>query len=311
MSFNIETMDAGTLNNCLENFYTRAKTHYGKPYTRTTLVGIRASINRYIQTLPIGTVFSVLKSAAFSSSNEILERLGESDKGRERATIKKCLTSEDISKLMLSGVLSNCNALSVVRKVWFDLTLHFGIKGKEAIRTLTKDSFILETDENGLTYYRLNAEKERPKIETFSEMHDWHWSVRMYEVQDSPHCPVRNMSLYISKLGHVHDDFFQRPVEPRQATFWYLGPMGHNTILKMMADISLSAGLSIQYTNICLKATIAKMLFEQQALDEDSLISLYSKSKGSHLVSFPSDKLRQYSYILHNLFYSQLYDYDN
>ncbi|XP_021368180.1 uncharacterized protein LOC110459952 isoform X2 [Mizuhopecten yessoensis] len=313
MSNNIETMDAVTLNNSLEHFYAGASTRDGKPYTRSTLVGIRASMNRYMQTLPLGNVYSVLKSDAFASSNAVLERLCDRDKGRERITIKKCLSCEDLSKLMLSGVLSTCNPLSIVRKVWFDLTLHFGIKGKEAIRTLTKDSFILETDENGLNYYRLNVEKEMPKIDTFSEMHDWNWHMRMYEIPDSPHCPVRSMSLYISKLGHVHDDFFQRSIESKQCNsrFWYLGPMGHNTILKMMSDISESAGLSITYTNICLKATIAKMLSEHQEFNEDSVLNMHCKNRAGLVPLFPSGKLKQYSYILHNLFYSQLYDYDN
>ncbi|XP_069132874.1 uncharacterized protein [Argopecten irradians] len=313
MSNNIETMDAITLNNSLERFYVGASTRDGKPYTRSTLVGIRASMNRYMQALPIGNLYSVLKSDVFASSNAVLEKLCSRDKGRERTTIKKCLSSHDISKLMSSGVLSTCNPLSVVRKVWFDLTLHFGIKGKEAIRTLTKDSFILETDEKGLNYYRLNLEKEMPKIETFSEMHDWNWHMRMYEIPDSPHCPVRSMSLYVSKLGQVHDDFFQRAIESKQCNsrFWYLGPMGHNTILKMMADISDSAGLSITYTNICLKATIAKMLSEHQQFSEDSALNMHCKNKLGFVPSFPSEKLKQYSYLLHNLFYSQLYAYAN
>jgi hypothetical protein len=67
---------------------------------------------------------------------------------------------------------------------------------KEAIRTLTKDSFIPEVDENGHKYYRLNYDLEMPKIDSFSEMHDWHWFARMYEVEDSQFCPVKSMGVY-------------------------------------------------------------------------------------------------------------------
>jgi hypothetical protein len=53
---------------------------------------------------------------------------------------------------------------SLVKKVWIDLCLHFGMKGKEAIRTLTKDSFIPEVDENG---HKINFVKSSEEIILF------------------------------------------------------------------------------------------------------------------------------------------------
>lgn len=303
----IESMTAQDLNFMLERFYAEARTKDGRVYTRSTLMGIRSSINRYLNAC--GHNVSILKDSVFSSSNVLLERLYQNEKKRDKGTKKIPISDEDVITMMRSGVFSLANPHTVLRKVWFDLILHFGLKGKEAIRTLTKDSFLLEKDENGREFYRLHFEKEMMKIETFSEMHDWYWFSRMYEIPDDENCPVRSMSLYISKLNAGSVDFFQRPVEKIYNNHvWYQGAMGHNSILRMMTEISEAACLSRIYTNICLKATIEGML-DKHAIDSEYVYNYECKGR-YHSSTQTSYEQMENSYKLHEMFYSLQDDND-
>ncbi|CAC5409680.1 KCTD1_15 [Mytilus coruscus] len=289
-----ETLSGSKLNKFLERFYKEVRSKDGKPYTRSTIVGIRASINRYMNSLPESCRLSILKHEAFSSSNALLERMNLEDKNRPKTTIKRIISANDLTTLMRSSVIEANVPSSLVRKVWIDLCLHFGMKGKEAIRTLTKESFLFETDENGHQYYRLNYDLEMPKIESFSEMHDWHWFARMYSIEDSQYCPVKSMNAYISKLSADIPEFFQRPVDKKSMTdeIWFYGAMGHNSILKMMSEISTEASLTRIYTNICLKATISDLL-EKQGLNVETIMNMQSKGKYNVYPIQSSEELMQ------------------
>lgn len=304
-----ETLPASKLNKYLERFYKEVRSKDGKPYTRSTIVGIRASINRYMNSLPESCRISILKHMAFNSSNVLLEIMNMEDKKRPKVTIKRIIASDDLTKLMRSSVMEANMPSSLVKKVWIDLCLHFGMKGKEAIRTLTKDSFILEVDENGHKYYRLNYDLEMPKIDSFSEMHDWHWFARMYEIEDSQFCPVKSMGVYISKLSTEIPEFFQRPADKRSITdnTWYYGAMGHNSILRMMSEISTEANLTRVYTNICLKATISDLL-EKQGLNFDTIMNMQSKGKYAMYPMQSSEELMQNSLNMHYMLYRAAYD---
>ena len=158
---------------------------------------------------------------------------------------------------------------------------------------------------NGHQFYRLNNDLETPKISTFSEMHDWHWSVRMYEIKGSQFCPVKSLTQYLSRLNPDIAELFQRPVETANppGKNWYSGVMGHNSILKMMSDISVDTKLSTVYTNICLKATITDLL-EKQGFNTFSILHL--QSKGKHSSQTP-EELRQNSMNMHYTFYKSAY----
>ncbi|XP_052065398.1 uncharacterized protein LOC127705183 isoform X5 [Mytilus californianus] len=304
-----ETLPGSKLNKFLERFYKEVRSKDGKPYTRSTIVGIRASINRYMNSLPESCRLSILKHEAFSSSNALLERMNLEDKNRPKTTIKRIISANDLTTLMRSSVIEANVPSSLVRKVWIDLCLHFGMKGKEAIRTLTKESFLFETDENGHQYYRLNYDLEMPKIESFSEMHDWHWFARMYSIEDSQYCPVKSMNAYISKLSADIPEFFQRPVDKKSMTdeIWFYGAMGHNSILKMMSEISTEASLTRIYTNICLKATISDLL-EKQGLNVETIMNMQSKGKYNVYPIQSSEELMQNSLNMHYMLYRAVYD---
>ncbi|XP_069132861.1 uncharacterized protein [Argopecten irradians] len=307
---NLEEMDATRLDSILGQFYQNGRTKDKKKFTRNTLICMRASLNRYLNSAcPHLKHMSMIKDTSFASSNRILEKLQADEKGREKVIKKIPLTVEDIAQLVSSDTLSCNSPTALQRKVWIDLVLHFGIKGSFAIGAITKDAFTQEQDSRGKAYYHLNMDQIIAKVEHHSELKDWYWYSRMYEVQGSPHCPVKSLSLYLSKLDSGHSEFFQRPLvvekdsDPRRFPIWYSGSIGYKNTVKMMAGISKKAGLSRVYTNICLRATGEDLIAELR-LGLDVKVN-------TRPVQQEEKVLEQHSTSLHKTFYKVCYTQDN
>lgn len=49
---------------------------------------------------------------------------------------KEALCEADIKKMYTTGCLGNDTPVSLQRKVWFEITLHFGRRGQEGLRAL-------------------------------------------------------------------------------------------------------------------------------------------------------------------------------
>ena len=59
----------------------------------------------------------------------------------------KSHTPGDIEKMYHSGVLSNNDPRSLQNKVFFELCLHFGRRGREGLHKLRQDSFQFIVDD--------------------------------------------------------------------------------------------------------------------------------------------------------------------
>ncbi|XP_033752932.1 uncharacterized protein LOC117336489 isoform X4 [Pecten maximus] len=271
LSPDVETMDESVLNRQLTRFYADARTKEEKQFTKSSLLGLRASLNRYLLSLPQDQKVwrSILKNPLFSSSNRIMAQKSTEERRRDKPPKSIPISVSDLRKLMTSGVLNTACPHGLQRKVWLDLVIHFGLRGNKAMWALSKDSFVLETDENGKQYYRLNHELEFPKQEIYSEMKDWCWFSRLYELPEDSNCPVKSLSMYLNKLSDAGNEFFQRVVDAKflqgleEQLPWYRGPMGHQVVMRMMADMSAEAELSHKYTNTCVKATINSQVLHQ------------------------------------------------
>ena len=62
------------------------------------------------------------------------------------------INEEDMNKIYESNVFSLNNPVSLQRKVFFDVMLYFCRRGRENLRKLIKDDFVLDTTANGVEY---------------------------------------------------------------------------------------------------------------------------------------------------------------
>ncbi|XP_056002564.1 uncharacterized protein LOC125661226 isoform X2 [Ostrea edulis] len=256
-STDFEELPAVKLASELRCFYAEVRTKTGNQFSKSGLISLRAGINRYLTGPPFSRSINVMKDAEFMAANRVLSGICKTliREGSDTVKHHKPISNLDMKKLYTSGVLSNDNPTSLIRKVWFELALHFGWKGRDGLRQLKVGSFILKTDDTGREYYTLaSTECYKPPPDR---------EVRVYDLPLSEHCPVRSLKLYLSKRNPKNDVFFQRPLVNCEKGFdiWYSSiPMGHHSLGSMMSSISEAAKLSVIYTNHCVRTTTATML---------------------------------------------------
>jgi hypothetical protein len=256
-----EVLSPAQLKPLLRRFYIKIRTDDGKLYSKSAFVGIRASINRHLRSEPFNKRFNILTDSDFHVSNNtfksVLKKL--KNEGLDVSQPHKPISNEDLDKLRNSLVLSPDTPLSLVRKVWFDITLSFLRRGNENQGKLTPQSFVVKTDGSKryleMTYNE--ATKNHP-----GDANTIQHKTRMYET-GTPLCPLASFEKYVSHRSEKIDALYEKPkkcVSPSDSTWYTARPLGARTLETMMKSLSADAGLSEVYTNHCVRATGITML---------------------------------------------------
>jgi hypothetical protein len=256
---NFEKQSPEDLAKTLRTFYACVRTKEGTEYSRSGYRNLRSGLQRHLVSAPYSRTLDLRSDRVFLHANQVYEGKLKQIKmeGKDKTVHKKAINENDLKKMYSSGVLSDANPVALQRKVFFELSLHFGRRGRENWRSLTKDSFIICTDPAGRRYVSL-AYQEFDKNHREQETKDQY----MFESPDDENCPVESFVKYISKLNPSCSAFLQRP-DPNfhNKPFWYVNaPLGIHTIATIMKSISQEASTSVTYTNHCVKATTGTVL---------------------------------------------------
>ena len=105
-------MEVGELNNCLSKFYLSARKQDGSHYKKTSLLSIRAALDRYLRSPPLNKKFSICDGIQFNeankASNSYLKCLAST--GKIAPTIhKNPLTTEIVQKLFEARELASAD----------------------------------------------------------------------------------------------------------------------------------------------------------------------------------------------------------
>lgn len=240
-----------------------------------------------------------MRDRAFMGANQVLSgvlrQLRES--GQDKTQHKQPIAAGDMSKMYSSGVLSNENPLSLQRKVYVELSIHFGRRGREGLRELTKNSIIIKKDDLGREYATL-AYNEIEKNHQAHMPKDQEKRQIMYSQPDDINCPIKSLKLYLDKLNPKCEAFFQRPknkINKEAEEPWFENKcLGIHKLESMMKSISKDAQLSEVYTNHCLRATTSTIL-SHAGVEARNICSVTGHRNHSSLESYirePSLKQR-------------------
>ncbi|KAM6292076.1 activating transcription factor 7-interacting protein 1 isoform 1-T1 [Porphyrio hochstetteri] len=258
-----ELVPVNELNDTLREFYYTVRNHDGNTYSVASYKSIRAGLNRHLRMPPYNRQICLMKDKEFASANvvfvSVLKMLRM--QGKDETRHHPPIAAEDLRKIKQSGVLGLHSPLALVNKVWFDLQLHFAKRGREILRDLAPDAFVVEKDKNGRRYamfrYPGKGKNEDP-----------HKMAKMYDMPGDPNCPVFSLELYLSKLPPEPPAFYLHPLkltseQMQEQPIWYKRePMGVNFLSTMMPRISVAARLSQRYTNHSLRTTTIQLLCE-------------------------------------------------
>lgn len=147
-------MTVEKLDESLKQFYAEARNKEGENYTRATLLSLRNGIKRFLNTPPNNLGIKFTKDPRFVLSNQMLDaKIKQLEKeGMQNTIHKPPIDKEDLAKLKTSKVFSLTKSLSLLRNVWFHVSLSWCRRGFEGQRNLKKMSFTFGTDATGCQF---------------------------------------------------------------------------------------------------------------------------------------------------------------
>ncbi|CAH3190220.1 unnamed protein product, partial [Porites lobata] len=208
----------------LKKFYQELRKSPTEHYSASAHLSIRAAIDRHLNTLPEFSGISIVRDPLFKIANKSLSAKLKQLKAQGFAKVQHhpSISPEDIQKCYETKVFSDETPISLLRVNWFNISLHFCRRGRENLRSLTPDSFVIKKDANGGEYVEIVLNPNQTAL--FQK-------------------PKRNFL-------------------PSDEIWFENSPIGVNKLGDMMKEISLAASLSKVYTNHCVRSTTISALDE-------------------------------------------------
>ncbi|KAI3352257.1 hypothetical protein L3Q82_005236 [Scortum barcoo] len=251
LQVNLSTVGKTELNGLLRHFYGSVRNGKGELYGVASYIALRAGLNRYFKEPPVNRPVCLMRDAEFTSANKVflgvLKRIRKS--GRDITSHHQALSPSDIQILIRSHVMDINTPRGLLNKVWFDIQVHFGRRGKQANRNLKPDSFAVRKDDGGLRYCTLSFSDE-------AKNHNERGRCSMFEKPGSEFCPITSLLKYLSKLPSNAVALYLQPKKELTDEVWYSHvPLGVNYLGSMLARMCKEAGTSVVYTNHCIRST--------------------------------------------------------
>ena len=173
---------------------------------------------------------------------------------------KPAIEKEDLVKLKTSEVFSLTKSLSLLRNVWFHVSLFWCRRGFEGQRNLKKTSFAFERDATGCPFVTMtHNETTKNHPGGISEVESLEKNGRMHKTTCPPTDGYSALEVFLTKLNPQYDALFQYPKRswrPSEKVWYENRPLGKNKLSSLMKEISAEAGLSRTYTNHSVRAAV-------------------------------------------------------
>ena len=270
INIDLATVAAEELAPILRRFYGELKTFGGKPLTPSSLVGIRAGIQRAL-TLERPNPLDILHGQEFAKANSTFTAKCKmyARKGNPKPQRKEDIAVGDLAKIKeyFGSEDTVLNPRKLQQAVCFAIAFNTGCRGREIYRQLKSDCLVFSEDDQGQVYFTIEQSVVE-KNHNGGPCPDQQWtnSTRIYDCELGQHRLVDIMKLYISKLNGNCQWLFQQcrfRVSPTDDTWFKNEPLGVNTLGQLMKTISQAAGLSKLYTNHCVRATTITVLLKE------------------------------------------------
>lgn len=197
---NIDECSREEIERCFEkNFCVGARKTNGERFKKTALQNIRYGLKRYLKEK---SGIDIISDPDFHGSNEVFKAVSTDLKRRGLGNIvhHPPISENDLKKLYSGNtpVFDTATPYGLQKKVWFEIMLYLCRRGRENIRSMTKDTFRIGKDDTGRQYvYQFIDELDKNhRADTGGSVTEG----RMYEI------PVSETPL-LQDLGDLSDVF--------------------------------------------------------------------------------------------------------
>ena len=229
------------------NFYAELRKVDGQEYEPACLRVMRSSLDRYLKekNYPV----SIISSDEFKESNKVLEGKARDlrDKGMgNRPNLSLPLTTQEEKILWQCGQLGHENAQSLIKSLWWLMTQHFGLRGRQEYHPLMLETLKVHTGDDGERYYILSENRTKTRQGGLTKK-DRKSSPKLFEI-GGPRCFFVLLDIFKSKRpAHLRDKgpfYLQIIGNPRTAQWYKNLRMGENTIGDIMKNMKTNSPLA-------------------------------------------------------------------
>ena len=224
---NFEHYEDNILAQTLREFFASVRTKNGKIYSRSSMINLRAGLNRYLRSPPHNRIINLMQNEVFQNATQVFKGKLRKNKqeGHDNSAPRTEISQEDLQKLnheyFIQG-LENGNMEVLLHKVFFDFMYHTGRRGKKGLRSLTKKSFDVKKGADGVEFIEINFNEVTKKNQGdalssgLDSLHNNHAIITAQEgnILD----PVTRFKHYLSNLSEHTTAFFQYP-DPSKTVF--------------------------------------------------------------------------------------------
>ena len=205
-----------------------------------------ASLDRHLK--ECGYKFSIIRDREFAESKMVLEGkvklLRQQGKGK-RPNASKALTTEEEEKLWSENKLGNSSPKVLLQTMWWLLTQHFGLRGRQEHHSMEVQQFSFCFDDNGTEYI---TSKENPTKTRPGGLNSKQRLVlpKMF-ANGEERCPVQLFKQYLNRRPpelRESGPFYLASIENPKSDIWYKRQkLGVNSIDNMMKNIIKNTSL--------------------------------------------------------------------
>ena len=252
----VENLPQTELDNLLSQFYSSTRSQSKGFYSAHSMKSIRYGLHLHFRSVRNIDITSYIQ---FNQSNDSFDSMMSLLEQQGKETKKKPILQKDMDKIQSS---LDMNVPQDLRdKVFMDILMIFPKLGRESLREMTPDSFLVLKQEDGRRFVMI---KDASLTADAQDVKGKERGV-MKELPGNAKCPVASFLKYKGKLNPASSAFWQRPKTKEDFVetddvWYYKEPIGAKTLGGRMKAISLRAGTSQVYTNKNLALTSVDIL---------------------------------------------------
>ena len=150
---NFEQASSSDLDSYLSQFYAEARQQNGEKYQRTSLNSIRYGIKRHLNDKDI------INGSEFRKSKDMFIAVTKDLKRDGKGGINHYPPMEDADLMKMYSYFDIQDRIKLQQKVFVDIMLYFGRRGRENLSTLNITDFAATTDSNGDMYIFMKGDE--------------------------------------------------------------------------------------------------------------------------------------------------------
>lgn len=264
----MEEHEPAELNRLLVKFYAEVKNKSGDDYEPDSLKVMIAALDRHLKEkfYPL----SIVKDREFHSSKQVLEgkakllRLAGRGKRPNKA---RNLTKEEEEVLWKDNKFGDETPEALTSTMWWLLTQHFGLRGRQEHHDMKIEDFQLSKDDNGVEFLQF-AEGITKTRQGGLHFKNRDFQPRMFAV-GGDRCPVAIFKQFVNhrpptlkKAGSFYLSI-KTNRKPDDSVWFKVQPMGVNKINEMMKNLVADTVLGSsekKFTNHSARKTVVSKL---------------------------------------------------